>query len=209
MVMTPTQQHTATLMQALNFTSEELLLNRAGQLSPAQTGRVGARLHSGTGAMWKIILFVLVVTALGFGLLLLTGGFRLDTPEAPTIALAIGGSLLLWGVLVAAGYYRSRRSANQTTWPVRSVTGRAQSSVFETFIPSAGALAVEAGLAAGGEGVDRGLLVIGKTYLSLPEEVISVFEQDRPYIVYYVGSKRSGYPVSAEALEEMPGRQGK
>jgi hypothetical protein len=202
MSQSPAQQHTAVLMQALHFTADELLLNRAGQLSPAQAERVGARLRAGTGAMWKIILFVLVITAAGFGLLFLTGNFRLDTPDAPVIVLALVGTLVLWGVLMALGYWRSRRTANQTNWPVRSVTGRASSSVFETSGYGANRVAAEAALAVGGEGVDRGVLIIGQVYLSLPENIIAAFENDRPYTVYYVGSKRGGVPVSAEALED-------
>ncbi len=202
MAMTPAQQQTALLMQALGFTADDLLLNRAGQLSPAQAERVSVRLRAGSSSLWKIILFVIVVTALGFGVLFLSGAIRMDTADAPIIILAIGVSLLVWALMMAFGVIRSRRTANQTTWPVQSVTGRAQSSVFETTIPSAGALATEAALAVGGEGVDRGILIIGRVYLSLPENIIGAFVKDQPYTVYYVGSKRGGLPVSAEALEE-------
>jgi hypothetical protein len=126
MSMTPAQQNTAALMQALHFTADELLLNRQGQLSPAQAQRVGAQMKAGSAAMWKITLFVLIIFVVGFGALYFSKTIPLDNETAPFILIGVGGTMLLWGIMVVFGYLRSRAQANKGTWPVYQVSGRAK-----------------------------------------------------------------------------------
>jgi hypothetical protein len=57
-------------------------------------------------------------------------------------------------------------------------------------------------MSVGGEGVADGTIQIGKTYLAIWQEAAQAFIPGNPYTVYYVGSKRGGLPVSAEAMED-------
>lgn len=203
MSLTPAQQNTAALMQALHFNADELILNRSGQLSPAQAQRVGEQLRAGSKAMWMIALFVLVVFVIGFGALLLTGTIRLETDEAPLILVAIGGTMLLWGVMVIVGYLRSRSQASKGTWPVFQVSGRVKVNLTNEMMMEPMS---RAAIGVGGSGVADGTIQIGKTMLAIWADAASAFVPGNPYIVYYVGSKRGGLPVSAEAMETAPQR---
>lgn len=203
MSLTPAQQNTAALMQALHFNADELILNRSGQLSPAQAQRVGEQLRAGSKAMWMIALFVLVVFVIGFGALLLTGTIRLETEEAPLILVAIGGTMLLWGVMVIVGYLRSRSQASKGTWPVFQVSGRVKVNLTNEMMMEPMS---RAAIGVGGSGVADGTIQIGKTLLAIWADAASAFVPGNPYIVYYVGSKRGGLPVSAEAMETAPQR---
>lgn len=203
MSLTPAQQNTAALMQALQFNADELILNRSGQLSPAQAQRVGEQLRAGSKAMWMIALFVLVVFVIGFGALLLTGTIRLETDEAPLILVAIGGTMLLWGVMVIVGYLRSRSQASKGTWPVYQVSGRVKVNLTNEMMMEPMS---RAAIGVGGSGVADGTIQIGKTMLAIWADAASAFVPGNPYIVYYVGSKRGGLPVSAEAMETAPQR---
>ena len=203
MSLTPAQQNTAALMQALQFNADELILNRSGQLSPAQAQRVGEQLRAGSKAMWMIALFVLVVFVIGFGALLLTGTIRLETDEAPLILVAIGGTMLLWGVMVIVGYLRSRSQASKGTWPVFQVSGRVKVNLTNEMMMEPMS---RAAIGVGGSGVADGTIQIGKTMLAIWADAASAFVPGNPYIVYYVGSKRGGLPVSAEAMETAPQR---
>jgi hypothetical protein len=199
MSMTPAQQNTVHLMQALHFDAEELMLNRQGQLSPAQAQRVGGQLRAGSAAMWKISLFVLIIFVIGFAALFLFGAIELDNEMAPIVLIGVGATMLLWGVMVGVGFIRSRRMASRDTWHVHAVSGRVKVSM-----PSEWTMTPEARAAmdVGGPGVADGLLQIGKTYLAIWAEGAQAFIPGNPYTVYYVGSKRGGLPVSAEAMED-------
>ena len=203
MSLTPAQQNTAALMQALHFNADELILNRSGQLSPAQAQRVGEQLRAGSKAMWMIALFVLVVFVIGFGALLLTGTIRLETDEAPLILVAIGGTMLLWGVMVIVGYLRSRSQASKGTWPVFQVSGRVKVNLTNEMMMEPMS---RAAIGVGGSGVADGTIQIGKTMLAIWADAASAFVPGNPYIVYYVGSQRGRLPVSAEAMETAPQR---
>lgn len=203
MSLTPAQQNTAALMQALHFNADELILNRSGQLSPAQAQRVGEQLRAGSAAMWKIALFVLVVFVIGFGVFFLTGTIRLETDEAPLILVAIGGTMLLWGVMVIVGYLRSRSQASKGTWPVYQASGRVKVNMTSDMLLEP---TTRAAMGVGGSGVADGTIQIGKAYLAVWAEAASAFVPGNPYVVYYVGSKRGGLPVSAEAMEAAPKR---
>lgn len=202
MSLTPAQQNTAALMQALHFTADDLVLNRSGRLSPEQAQRVGAQLGAGAKAMWMIALFVLVVFVIGFGALYLSGTIRLDTDQAPLILVAIGGTMLLWGVMVVIGIVRSRSQARKGSWPVLQVTGRVKVNLSSESLMEPMS---RAAMSVGGEGVADGTIQIGKVYLAIWSEAAHAFTPGNPYVVYYVGSKRGGLPVSAEAMEEGAG----
>jgi hypothetical protein len=199
MSMTPAQQNTAALMQALHFTADELLLNRQGQLSPAQAQRVGAQMKAGSAAMWKITLFVLIIFVVGFGALYFSKTIQLDNETAPFILIGVGGTMLLWGIMVVVGYLRSRAQANKGTWPVYQVSGRAKVNLAGSTMMDPMA---RTAMSVGGEGVADGTIQIGKTYLAIWQEAAQAFIPGNPYTVYYVGSKRGGLPVSAEAMED-------
>jgi hypothetical protein len=204
MSMTPAQQNTAYLMQVLQFNADELLLNRQGQLSPAQAQRVGAQLRAGTASAWKIMLFVLIVFVIGFGALLLFGGLDLTMNEAPIILLGVGGTMLVWGVMVVVALIRSRAQANKGSWPVYQVSGpvKVNLTADQMIDPMA-----RAAMSFGGEGVADGTIQIGKTYVAIWADAAQAFIPGNPYTVYYVGSKRGGLPVSAEAMEASSARR--
>jgi hypothetical protein len=199
MSLTSAQQNTALLMQALQFTPEDLILNRAGQLGPAQAQRVGTQLKAGTTAMWKIALFVLFIFVVGFGALYFSGTIQLDNEMAPFILIGVGGTMLVWGVMVAVGYVRSRAQANRTTWPVYQVSGRVKVNLSSDTMMEPMA---RAAMSFGGEGVADGTIQVGKVYLAIWQDAARAFIPGNPYVVYYVGSKRGGIPVSAEAMED-------
>lgn len=200
MSLTPAQQNTAALMQALQFTADELILNRGGHLSPAQAQRVGTQLRAGTRSMWMIALFVLVVFVIGFAVVAATNGLFSTIGENPIILLAIGGTMLVWGVMVAIGIVRSRSQASKGSWPVYQVSGRVKVNLSSESLMDPMA---RAAMNFGGDGVADGTIQIGKTYLAIWSEAARAFTPGNPYVVYYVGSKRGGLPVSAEAMEAV------
>jgi len=204
MSMTPAQQNTTALMQALQFNADELILNRNGQLSPAQAQRVGAQLRAGSKAMWMIGLFVLVVFVIGFGALYLSGAIRLETDEAPFILLAIGGVMLVWGVMMIVGYLRSRAQSQKGSWPVYQASGRVKVNMPREWLLDP---TVQAAREIGGEGVADGTIQVGRAIIAIWEDAASAFIPGNPYTVYYVGSKRGGLPVSAEAMDEFANRK--
>ena len=199
MSLTSAQQNTAMLMQALQFTPDELMLNRAGQLIPAQAQRVGAQLKAGTQAMWVIALFVLILAVAGFVFVAVTNDLLSTLAENPIILVALGATLLAWGVMVLIGLVRSRAQSKRGSWPVHQVSGRVKVNLSRdmTMDPMA-----RAAMNVGGSGVADGTLQIGKVYLVVWEPSAHAFVPGNPYIVYYVGSKRGGIPVSAEAMED-------
>lgn len=202
MTLSPTQQITASLMAALGFTGDDLLLNRVGQLSAAQAERVRGRLRAGTQAGWRIMAFVLVVFMIGAVLIIVTTDLLDTLRENPVILVVLGGTLLVWGVMVVFALLRSRRTASQTTWPVYSVTGKVKVNQTNAMPLSMASAAVEVG----GEGVASGTLQIGGVYLALYGHEVHAFRDGMMLTVYYVGSKRGGVPVSAEAVQVMTGR---
>lgn len=199
MSLTSAQQNTAALMQALHFTVDELMLNRSGRLSPEQAQRVGAQLRAGAKAGWLIALFVLIVFIVGFFLVSLTNDLMGVFTENPIVLVALGATLLVWGLMVVFGLIRSRAQANKGTWPVHQVSGRVKVNLSREMMMDPMA---RAAMDFGGSGVADGTIQIGKTYLAIWAEGAGAFIPGNPYRVYYVGSKRGGIPISAEAMED-------
>lgn len=190
---TQAQQNTLALMQSLDFTSDELLLNRAGRHSARQAARIAQGTQTGSYTLFQVAIAIFGMGIAGF-LFSLRRPYLLQTlgPEAVVAGIVVAILIFLF-ILFVFSRIRRRKQARKKGWPVRRATGRAQVQVSGSASPTGGLL-------------PAGVIRIGRARFALADAVLRNFLPGRPYTLYYVGDRRGGLLISAEALEDG-GRQ--
>ena len=181
---TTAQQNTLALMQALGFTGDELLLNREGQHSARQAARITQEYKARSSySFFQIAIAVVGMFIAGF-LISLRRPFLLRSfgPGA-VIAVIVTGVILFLIILLVFSLIRRGRT-RQGRWRVRRVTGRAQVQV------------------SGSASRPGAIVRIRRTRFAVPDVVRGAFMPGRPYSIYYVGGRRGGLLLSAEAMED-------
>jgi hypothetical protein len=187
------------LMQALEFTRDDLAANRSGVMTETQKERFRARMRRGQKQGIVIMMLVLLVTMgvvafLVFGNAEEGSGLRQAIEQSPEIiAIGLGGSLLLYLAIVVFAFLRIRRMSSGNL-RVHSIEGQVKLKSSE--LPgytAAGAIA-----SAAGAQTRICEIKIGRTSMYTDEESFEAFEDGGAYRIYYVGNKRAPVIIAAE-----------
>jgi hypothetical protein len=188
------------LMQALNFTAEDLAANKQGVMTEAQKVRFRERIGKGQTQAMVIVLIVLLISG-GVIAFMLSGneesGLRQAVEQNPTIvAIGLGGSLLLYILMMVFALLRGQRMKSGNL-RVSSISGKVKLSSSELPYYSA------AGAIAGAAGAQTRIceVKIGRTKIYTDETTFDALEDGGTYRLYYVGNKRAPVVVSAEVAE--------
>lgn len=191
------------LMQALNFTERDLMLNRAGQLGPEQVAALGTMLHGSKRVLLQIVLFVVVIGAAGVILLLTQQDIVSSLQETLKdengwVVLAIPGAVLgVWALMVLVALLRRPRV--RPDMPVYSVEGTA--AVRQMFLPPGSTANIIAQQVDGD--VASFKLSIDRTVFFVVPLIAQGFVAGQMYRAYYIQfgrGKHGRYLVAAERL---------
>jgi len=201
--MMPTANNDPYLMQALNFTESDLILNRSGQLALGQIAALEAVLSANRRFLKQVILFAIAIVVV-VGFLLLTWqdiGDALQEAlktEYGWIPLAIPvGVFGFWVLMMLMTLLRRPRV--RPDMPVRTVEGAA--AVHEMLLPPESTANIIAQQVNGD--VASFKLNIGRTEFFVVPLVARVFVPGQMYRAHYVqlgGGKRGRLLISAERL---------
>lgn len=191
-------QHLARFM---DFTPQELALNRAGMMSQRQQEKFASYSAAQSKVAGKIILIVLAIAIPGFFLVFFTsfrnaeGGFD---PEAmqilPVAVIGVGLSLGLWALMMLRGL-RRMKNFQTAHHQLKQVTGQARSQHKNAPYQSAAVLSVA------GQPTSYQYVTVGKINFYVTVDAAGAFINGPTYHVYYVPlGGRVGMPVSAEAF---------
>lgn len=186
------------VVQALQLTEADVVANRAGRLSPSQQAELGYMMQNSAKSMLIIGGLVLVVAVVGFGLRLSTmgdGDSLIDfISEHPIVLVGIGGTLLLYVLMMALAFVRARQFDIENV-AVKSVDGKVKMRV-QKLRGVQGAV-----VKAGGVSTRSVMVQVGrKRIYSTNPAVEKAFVKGGLYRVYYIKTGSVGYFVSAEAL---------
>ena len=189
----------AYLMQALDFAPDDLAANRSGVMTEAQKERFRERINKGQSQVAVMVLLVLLISGGVFAFMLFGNseegsGLRETMEKNPEILVAgLGGSLLLYLVIVAYSFYKMRRMKSGDV-RVNSIQGKVKlkSSEMPAY-SAAGAIA-----SAAGAQTRVCQIKIGRTTMYTDEQSFEAFEDGGTYRIYYVGNKRAPMIISAE-----------
>lgn len=190
------------LSRFMDFTPQELALNRAGMMSQRQQERFQNYLGTQSKITGKIVLVVLAIAIPGFVLVFLTAfsninGTTFQSGEAVMIPIAIIGiavSLGLWALMILFGFRRARRFRS-AYHQLQEVVGTTKLKVIESQYETSMVLALA------GQPTTYRKLRVGKTDFYVSETVAQGFVEGVAYRVYYVPlSGKVGMPVSAEVF---------
>jgi hypothetical protein len=187
------------LARNLPTTPEDLALNRQGKLSDAQQVEFAGMMQQGQKAMMIIVPLVLLIAFGGLGWMIFGnedmggGALREVFSTNPIIPIVgIGGSLLLYLVVVGYAYLKSSR-ANPATIKVHSASGKIKIQVYEAWGHT------YAIAAAGGAATRSIMLNVGRQRIvSTNPSVEDALENGANYRIYYIKTGGVGYFVSAE-----------
>jgi hypothetical protein len=187
------------LMQALEFTRDDLAANRSGVMTEAQKERFRERMSKGQSQAMVIVLLVLLVTGgvvafMVFGNAEEGAGLRQALEQNPEIiAVGLGGSLLLYLVMIAFAFIKMRRMKSGNL-RVSSIEGKVKLKSSEMPYYSA------AGAIAGAAGAQTSIceIKIGRTTMYTDEQSFNAFEDGGTYRIFYVGNKRAPVIIAAE-----------
>lgn len=181
----------------LNFTYEELQLNRAGRLSERQLARLSTSRKRGRA--FTVVMAVLVV---GFVVLIVTLLLPKLTEnqayDSVPIAPIVIGVLVLMFVLVGSSIFRTRRSLDQLTGKLKLASGPAKTRAHR--LPGNIVDASAPGLSYGG-GIRHELTIGSVRFFVSGQAVLDAFQDGRPYFGYYVGRGVMNTLVSAESAD--------
>jgi hypothetical protein len=183
------------LMQALNFTAEDLAANKHGVMTEAQKERFRERIGKGQTQAVVIVLIVLLISG-GVIAFMLSGdeNLRQVVEQYPTlVAAGLGGSFLLYILMIIFALLRSQRMKSGNMRVV-SISGKVRLSSSELPYYSA------AGAIAGVAGAQTRICEVkmGWTKMYTDEATFDALEDGGTYRLYYVGNKRAPVVVSAE-----------
>ena len=181
-----------TLGEVLEFSVDELALNRDGHLSDAQRARV-TRQRRVITLKGAVITLAVVAFLVVLGLVEVPHISSEKDPGSSSTALLVIGVLVFMGLVLFVGMFRVRRQMQRyTSGQVSSVEG----------VVSTRKHWVKGGLSATGvymPGAYRYELTIGELmFLVDGPDVLDAFEVGHRYRGYYVGKKRLKSVLSAE-----------
>lgn len=183
-------EHQPPLGEMLEFSAEELALNRQGHLSPAQQARVKRSRRWGT-----VLSLVIAVVVVAFLVVLALheipqiSNEKGSSSEVPLVA----GVLALMALVAITGVFRSRRQFNRyASGRVATVEGVVKARV-RRMRGNVGGIGAPYG------GGVRYELTIGKTrFFVASRAVLDAFEPGRRYRGYYAGKGLISTLLSAE-----------
>lgn len=186
------------VVQALGLTPDDVTANRAGRLSAAQQAEFQHLMHSGNKAMLIIVPLVLIITVVGFGLQLSTmsnGQSLIDyLSDNPIIIVGLGGTLLLYLVMVAYALLRNN-TRDISSLTVKSIDGKVKITKTSVGGVIGGAMKM------GGATTTSYMLQVGrKRIYSTNAGVEAAFVKGGLYRIYFVKMSNVGWFVSAEAV---------
>lgn len=186
--LTPAQQNTLALMQAFGFDSDELMLNRSGRHSHRQAGVIaqGVKARSYTFGQIGIAIFGMFIA--GFLISLRRPYLMNNFGPGVVIAVMVAAVFGFLAILLAFSAANRRRRPRNGQWPVNQATGPVQVRVTSNLRRTDGDVAT-------------GWVRIGRARFAVWGPVLGAFRPGLPYTIYYVGNRRGGIPISAEALE--------
>jgi hypothetical protein len=193
------QENNYYLMQVLNFTPQELMINRSGALSEGQRERLQARMGQYKQSGTRVIAVVMLMTAVAFAAVF----FLSDAGESlrellstnPAYLVIPGVALLFWAIMVIAALANSGK-INFDKARLMVITGKAKPKKVRTYYgPAAVAMA------AAGPNALNCTVKIGRVQFYTDEETYKGFAKGLNYRVYYLPNGRMPLLVSAEALE--------
>jgi len=182
------------LAAAIGFSDDELALNRAGKLSPAQNDRVqhDRRL---TNVVSFIPLLIIVAFVVVIAVVVLPKLSNQKGSGSSSTAPLVIGVLVLFGVVGLISFFRLRRSmTRRASGRVSRTEGatKTRRHVIHGNVTSTGAY---------GGGV-RYELTIGRVRFFVPSQtVLDAFDTARQYRGYYVGKGLYATLLSVEPLE--------
>jgi hypothetical protein len=187
------------LMHALAFTPEDLAANRGGVMTLAQQERFRERMSKSRSQAAVVVLLVLLITG-GFFAYMIFGnaeegsGLRQALDQNPTIiVLGLGGSLLLYLVVIAYAFWRMRRMQSGNL-RVSSIEGKVKLRSSEmAYYSVGGAISTAAGAQ-----TRVCEIQIGRTRMYTDEQSFDALEDGGTYRLYFVGNKRAPVIISAE-----------
>lgn len=193
------QENNHYLMQVLNFTPQDLAMNRSGVLSNEQKLRLQEKMmqykQSGTKVIGVVILITIVVFAVVFFFSDTGESLRSVMSENPVLLLIPGGALLIWAIMLIFTLARSGNVSFDKA-KLMVVTGKANPKKIDMYY-GAGALA----MAAAGSQALNCTVKVGRVQFYVDEETYSGFAKGLNYRVYYVPYGRFPVMVAAEAVE--------
>jgi len=187
------------LMQALEFTRDDIAANRSGVMTEAQKERFRERMSKGQSQAIIIVLLVVLVT-FGVVAFMLFGnaeegsGLGQALEQSPEIiAVGLGGSLLLYLVMIAFAFFKMRRMKSGNL-RVSSIEGKVKLKSSE--MPSYSVGAAIASTAGAQTRICE--IKVGRTTMYTDEESFEAFEDGGTYRIFYVGNKRAPVIIAAE-----------
>lgn len=193
------QENNHYLMQVLNFTPQDLQINRSGAISDGQRERLQAKMmqykQSGTKVIGVVILMTIVVFAVVFFFSDAGESIRSVMAENPVILVIPGAALLIWAIMLIFTLARSG-NVNFDKARLMVVTGKAKPKKIEMYYgPAAVAMA------AAGDNALNCTVKVGRVQFYVDEETCNGFAEGLNYRVYYIPYGRFPIIVSAEAVE--------
>lgn len=191
------QENNHYLMQVLNFTPQELQLNRSGMISDGQRQRLQAKMMQYKQSSTKVIGVVILITIVAFAAVFFFSdageSLRNLMAENPVYLLIPGVALLLWAVMLIFTLARSGK-VNFDNARLMVITGKAKTKKIDLYYGAAAAA-----MAAAGDDALNCTVKIGRVTFYVNEETYSGFANGLTYHVYYIPYGRFPIMVSAEA----------
>jgi hypothetical protein len=191
------------LMQALNFTADDLAANRKGTLTPAQQEDLKSLVAAGTRIMLVVAaIVILIVVGVCVWVVLGSQGI-VPAPEmfngetAPLIITVMGIVLVFYAIMIIVGASRSRAMGSGKA-KVKGLTGKIK--IKTNRMHGHSAASAVAGMA--GASTVSYIVRVGKEKIySTDDRVTEAFQEGIVYRVYVVGRKPGYIIVSAEAMQ--------
>jgi hypothetical protein len=200
--MQSAQQMNAALMQGINFTPDDLAVNRQGALTQAQQERLKDLMSKGSRTGLIAGLLVILITVGGLGYMILSGTNDPESPfngiaqNAPLVIGVAAVILVFYMLMLVIGLNRSKNMAAGGA-KVRGLTGKIKVESMEIGSLSAAGMVMKA---AGGPTVSYKIKVGRDTIYTTDMDIASAFEPGATYRVYVIGNKPGWIIVSAEAV---------
>jgi hypothetical protein len=184
------------LSAVLDFSSDELAANRAGQLSDRQEARLRKVRSRSRGAVF-VVVFIAVAFIVVVGVMLLPGLSKARHPGSSSEVPFVVGALLLVALLVSQSAFRTRRALNHL---VSGAVSRADGIAATKVRNMRGNVGDPSSGIPGRPGGARCELTIGGTRFFVSPAVLAAFNDGQAYRAYYVGHGLQATLVSAEPV---------
>jgi hypothetical protein len=193
------QENNHYLMQVLNFTPQDLQINRSGGISAEQRARLQEKMaqykQSGTKVIGVVILMTIIAFAAVFFFSETGESLRSVMSENPIILVVPGAALLIWAIMLILTLARSG-NVNFENAKLMVVTGKAKPKKINMYYGPA-----SVAMAAAGNNALNCTVKVGRVQFYVDEETYSGFANGMNYSVYYIPYGRFPVIVSAEAVQ--------